>query len=78
MDNLVFSRKVDELGRLVLPIELRKILDIKEKTSLEISLFNNGIFIEKAVPSCVFCNSSIDLKSFSNKSVCKTCIKKLK
>ena len=38
-DILVFSRKVDELGRLVLPIELRKILDIKEKTSLEISLF---------------------------------------
>ena len=78
MDNLVFSRKVDELGRLVLPIELRKILDIKEKTPLEISLFNNGIFIKKEVPSCVFCNSNIELKSFYNKCVCKNCIKKLK
>lgn len=73
-----FVRKIDELGRVVLPIELRKILDIKERDSLEISLGDSGIFIKKEKPSCVFCNASTNLKSFNNKNICLSCIKKLK
>ena len=78
MDKSHFVRKIDELGRIVIPIELRKILDIKEKDSLGISLTDNGIFIKKEEPSCVFCNSNIDLKSFYSKNICKNCINILK
>ena len=78
MDKSYFIRKIDELGRVVLPIELRKILDIKERDSLEISLSSSGIFIKKAKPSCVFCNSNTNLKSFNNKNICNNCIKNLK
>lgn len=64
MDKSNFVRKIDELGRIVLPMELRKILDIKEKDSLGISLNNNGIFIKKEKPFCIFCNSNTNLKPF--------------
>ena len=73
-----FIRKIDELGRIVIPMEIRKILDIKEKDSLGISLENNGIFIKKETPYCIFCNSISDLKFFNNKHICTNCIKKLK
>lgn len=70
-------RKIDELGRLVLPIEIRQILDIKEKDPLEISLKDDGVFIKKTIPSCIFCNSTTKLKTFSEKNICTDCIKKL-
>lgn len=73
-----FVRKIDELGRVVLPIELRKILDIKEKDILGISLSDDGIFIKKEEPSCVFCHSNNSLKSFYGKNICKKCIANLK
>ena len=78
MDKSNFVRKIDELGRVVIPIELRKILDIKEKDSLEITLNKDGIFIKKEKPSCVFCNSNNSLELFLGKNICKKCIKELK
>lgn len=78
MENLNFIRKIDELGRIVIPIELRKILDIQEKDSLEISLVENGIFVKKEKPACIFCNSEIELHFFYGKNICNNCIKKLK
>lgn len=78
MDKSNFVRKIDELGRVVIPIEIRKVLDIKERDSLGISLSDNGIFIKKEEPSCVFCNSKVDLKSYFGKDICKNCIRNLK
>ena len=78
MNKSYFVRKVDELGRIVIPVEVRKVLDIKEKDNLGISLQNNGIFIKKEEPYCVFCNSNINLESLLEKHICKNCIKKLK
>ena len=78
MAKSIFIRKIDELGRVVVPIELRKIFDIKERDSLEITLNDSGIFIKKEKPSCVFCNSTTNLKSFYNKNICNACIKILK
>ena len=78
MDKSHFIRKIDELGRIVIPIELRKILDIKERDSLGISLTDNGIFIKKEKNSCIFCNSTADLKSLNNKNICTNCINILK
>lgn len=78
MDKLHFVRKIDELGRIVIPIELRKILNIQEKDSLGLSLTEDGIFINKEKPSCIFCNSNFELQSFYGKNVCNKCIKNLK
>ena len=74
MKKSCFVRKIDELGRIVLPIEIRQSLDIKEKDPLEIFMKDDGVFIKKDIPSCVFCNSNTNLKTFSEKYICKNCI----
>ncbi len=51
-------RKVDELGRIVLPIELRRTLDIAERDELEIYMESDRIILQKFEPACVFCGSS--------------------
>lgn len=70
-------RKVDELGRIVLPIELRRILDIAERDELEIYMENDRIILQKYEPSCVFCASSSGLVSYKGKNVCQTCIRNM-
>lgn len=78
MEKSCFIRKIDELGRIVLPIEIRQNLEIKEKDPLEIFIKDDGVFIKKNRPSCIFCNSTIGLKNFSEKDICKDCINKVK
>ena len=78
MNQSRFVRKIDELGRIVLPIEIRKILDIQEKDSLSIILEDDGIFIKKDEPHCIFCNSHTNLHTFLDKNICKDCVKKIK
>lgn len=56
-------RKVDELGRIVLPIELRRTLDISEKDTLEIYVEGSAIVLRKYRPSCIFCDSTRDVSS---------------
>ena len=70
-------RKVDELGRIVLPIELRRTLDIAEKDSLEIYTDGTSIVLKKYQPSCVFCDESNDIRVFRGKNVCTKCIQQL-
>ena len=67
-------RKVDELGRIVLPKELRSTLNINEKDSLEIFVDNHMIILKKYEPACIFCNSADDVITFKGKNVCKHCI----
>lgn len=71
-------RKIDELGRIVLPMSLRTTFDIKEKDALEIFTEGGKIILQKYQPSCVFCNSADDVTSFAGKRVCKSCIEKIK
>ena len=71
-------RKVDNLGRIVLPIEIRKVLDIKEKDSIEIFIDDGRIVLEKYQPSCIFCNNADDIVFFNGKRVCEECLKKIK
>ena len=70
-------RKVDELGRIVLPIELRRTLDIAEKDSLEIYVDGPSIVLKKYQPACIFCDDARDVVNFKGKNVCPTCIKEL-
>lgn len=68
-------RKVDELGRIVLPIELRRTLDIEERDELEIYMENDRIILQKFETSCVFCASSHGLVRYRSKNVCSECIR---
>ena len=70
-------RKVDELGRIVLPIELRRTLDIAEKDSLEIYVDGPTIVLRKYQPACIFCENAKNVVSFRGKNVCTHCIKNL-
>ena len=71
-------RKVDELGRIVLPIELRRTLDIAEKDSLEIYMDGPAIILKKYQPACVFCDDTKDVVLFHGKNVCSKCLRELK
>ena len=70
-------RKVDELGRLVLPIEMRRVLDISEKDTVEIYVEGENIILRKFQPFCTFCGGSEKLVSYQGKHVCQSCAKKL-
>ncbi|AEF92950.1 transcriptional regulator, AbrB family [Desulfotomaculum nigrificans CO-1-SRB] len=66
-------RKVDELGRVVIPIELRRTLGIDEKDALEIYVDNEKIILRKYEPACVFCGNASDVTLYKNKMVCREC-----
>ena len=70
-------RKVDELGRIVLPIELRRTLDIAEKDALEIYVDGNSVVLKKYQPACVFCGDARDTKAFHGKNICANCLREL-
>ncbi|OQB13157.1 MAG: Transition state regulatory protein AbrB [Firmicutes bacterium ADurb.Bin193] len=70
-------RKVDELGRIVLPIELRRTLDIAEKDSLEIYVDGSMVILKKYEPCCIFCGNAKDIFVFKGKNICPACIKEL-
>ncbi|MBR5218481.1 MAG: AbrB/MazE/SpoVT family DNA-binding domain-containing protein [Clostridia bacterium] len=71
-------RRVDELGRVVLPIELRRNLDIAEKDALEIYVDGNMIVLKKYEPACIFCGDAKDVFIFKGKNVCPACAAELK
>ena len=71
-------RKVDELGRIVLPIELRKMMDINVKDSVEIFTEGDSIILRKYMPACIFCDDASDVVYFGGKRVCRQCLEKLK
>ena len=70
-------RRVDELGRIVLPIETRRILGIGEKDPLEIYRDHDVIVLKKYEASCIFCGSTEDNIIFQDKPVCRRCIRAL-
>ena len=70
-------RKVDELGRIVLPIELRRTLDIAERDELEIYMENDQIILRKYEPSCIFCAGVSRLVSYHGRNVCMECIQNM-
>lgn len=67
-------RKVDELGRIVIPIELRRNLDIEEKDSLEIYVEDDHIILKKYSPACAFCSNAAGITQFKGKNICCECL----
>ena len=70
-------RKVDDLGRIVLPIELRRTLDIAERDELEIYLDDDKVVLKKYEPSCIFCGSSCGLVTYHGRNICMECIENM-
>lgn len=77
MKDTVILRTVDEVGRIVIPSELRKALDIDNRDSVEIALDGDKMILKKHQPSCVFCGETENITSYKNKIVCRDCIKGL-
>ncbi len=71
-------RKVDELGRVVLPIELRKTFNIEEKDGLEIYVDADSIILKKHESGCIFCGEVKGVKDFKGKNICPNCSNELK
>ncbi|NLZ38000.1 MAG: AbrB/MazE/SpoVT family DNA-binding domain-containing protein [Firmicutes bacterium] len=70
-------RKVDELGRVVIPIELRRTLGIDVRDSLEIYVDNERIILKKYEPACIFCGNADQVKHYKGRIVCTDCIQEM-
>lgn len=70
-------RKLDELGRIVIPKEIRKKLEISQKDSIEIFIDGRSIVLKKFESGCIFCSNSKDLILFKDKLICKNCVKNI-
>ena len=70
-------RRVDELGRVVIPIEIRNKFGIAEKDPIEIFVDGTSIVLRKYEQSCIFCGNTENLKDFKGKLVCDNCSKEI-
>lgn len=71
-------RSLDQLGRIVIPIELRRVLDIDIGDGLEFYSDENTIVLKKYEPACIFCNSANDIRVYKGKHICGECYAQLK
>ena len=71
-------RPVDALGRIVIPVEIRRNLGIKTEDSLEIFVDEHYIMLKKYEPSCIFCGGMDDIKNIHGKNVCAKCLEEMK
>ena len=70
-------RRMDELGRVVIPIEIRNQFNIAEKDPIEIYVDGSSIVLKKFEPNCIFCGNTKNLLEYHNKLICKDCSKKI-
>ena len=70
-------RRMDELGRVVIPIEIRNQFNIVEKDPIEIYVEGSSIILKKFEPNCIFCGNTKNLLKYHDKLICKNCSKKI-
>lgn len=78
MKSLGIVRKIDELGRIVLPIETRKRLDIMAGDGVEIFVERDRVILKKYAPACIFCGEVDDVVNYGDKKICRKCLEELK
>ncbi len=71
-------RQLDTLGRIVIPVELRRTMGLSLKDSLEIYVDGDQIVLRKYHPACIFCNDARDVVSYRGKLICKRCLSELR
>lgn len=70
-------RKVDEIGRIVLPIEYRQALQLSEGSEAVLTLYQNRAIVEKYSPACVLCGGEEALSDIDGHTLCQSCMKKI-
>jgi transcriptional pleiotropic regulator of transition state genes len=70
-------RKIDDLGRIVLPVELRRLYGIQPGEPLAISVDGDAIVLRKLDQGCIFCGGAVGLVTFRDRAVCATCATEL-
>ena len=78
MKSTGMTRQIDELGRFVLPVEIRRTLGIELRDTLEIYTDNDRIILRKHSPACLFCDGTESILLFEGKRICRECLDKLK
>lgn len=78
MKSIGIVRRIDELGRIVLPAELRRTLDIGERETMEIFVEGTSVVLKKYRPTCIFCESARDIAVFKGKNICPQCLRELR
>ena len=68
-------RKVDELGRIVIPIEMRRTLGVDNRDPIELFIEAGAIILRKYAPGCVFCGNPKDNIEYAGKRICRDCIR---
>lgn len=71
-------RKIDPLGRIVIPMELRRTLEIKESDPMEIYTEGDQIILKKYEPACIFCGEGKDVINYKGKNICKHCLDEIR
>lgn len=71
-------RKIDNLGRVVLPIELRRVFDLDKDDPVEIFVDDNYVMLKKYQPACLFCGDAKDVLNFKGKNICTHCLDEIK
>lgn len=77
MKNTGIVRRLDKLGRIVLPKEICRVFNIETKDFLEIYVEDEKIILQKYNPSCIFCKSDVNVTEFKDKYICEACLKEL-
>ncbi len=72
------SRALDSLGRVVIPVELRRQFDIRENEKIEFYIEEDKIIMKKVAKTCAFCKNTEGLTQFKDKYICSSCIEELK
>lgn len=68
-------REVDDMGRIVLPKELLKYLNMENVKAVQIFVENNSIVLKKYNPGCIFCNNVDNTIRYKGQYICKDCLK---
>lgn len=77
MKSIGVVRRIDKLGRIVIPAELRRELDMNIQDPVEMYTEGGSVIIKKYSPSCIFCGEANDVRPFSGKNICPKCMEKI-
>ncbi|MGN1480789.1 AbrB/MazE/SpoVT family DNA-binding domain-containing protein [Porcipelethomonas sp.] len=77
MKDTVITKTIDDLGRIVLPKDIRKKLGMEIRSAVDVRVEDDKIIISKFHNECIFCGSQDDLTEFKDKYVCSECLKQL-
>lgn len=77
MSKVTIIRRVDELGRIVIPIEFRKMMNMESGQDVEMTIQENALLLRRFSPGCVFCGGYDNIRIYEGKNVCADCRRKL-